>query len=190
MRPNAIQAPVRLSHRYQQCQKVALTEDRCVEGQNSGAGQEISSLSSMMSALLRCCGARVRGCIGVRRVRRLRELVGVCRQKLPRCARALRTARDVVGVHERSKLWRVVMSLPCAFPVGGHKELSHPLCIDWLRAFASLEPKPLQRALEGPWTYVRSCGVAVHVDERVHVNERSGSPNMIRNMQPATISRL
>ena len=153
MRPNAIQAPVRLSLRYQQCQKVALTEDRCVEGQNSGAGQEISSLSSMMSALLRCCGARVRGCIGVRRVRRLRELVGVCRQKLPRCARALRTARDVVGVHERSKLWRVVMSLPCAFPVGGHKELSHPLCIDWLRAFASLEPKPLQRALEGPWSH-------------------------------------
>lgn len=178
MRPNAIQAPVRLSLRYQQCQKVALTEDRCVEGQNSGAGQEISSLSSMMSALLRCCGARVRGCIGVRRVRRLRELVGVCRQKLPRCARALRTARDVVGGHERSKLWRVVKFLPCAFPVGGHKELSHPLCIDWLRA------------LEGPWTYVRSCGVAVHVDERVHVNERSGSPNMIRDMQPAQISRL
>ena len=137
VRPNAIQAPVRLSLRYQQCQKVALTEDRCVEGQNSGAGQEISSLSSMISALLRCCGTRVRGCIGVRRVRRLRELVGVCRQRLPRCSRALRTVRDVVGVHERSKLWRVVMSLPCAFPVGGHKELSHPLCIDWLRAFSS-----------------------------------------------------
>ena len=160
------------------CQNVALTEDRCVEVQNSGAGQEISSLSSMIPAVLRCGGTRVRGCIGVRRVRRLRELVGVCRQRLPRCSRALRTVRDVFGVHERSKLWSVVISLPCAFRVGGHKELSHPLCIDWLRA------------LEGPWTYVRSCGVAVHVAERVHVNEPSGSPNMIRNMQPATISRL
>ena len=130
MRPNAVQAPVRLSPRYQQCQNVALTEDRCVEGQNSGAGQEISSLSSMISALLRCCGTRVRGCIGVRRVRRLRELVGVCRQRLPRCSRALRTVRDVLGVHERSKFWSVVISLPCAFRVGGHEELSHPLCID------------------------------------------------------------
>ena len=119
------------------CQNVALTEDRCVEVQNSGAGQEISSLSSMIPAVLRCGGTRVRGCIGVRRVRRLRELVGVCRQRLPRCSRALRTVRDVVGVHERSKLWSVVISLPCAFPVGGHKELSHPLCIDWLRAFSS-----------------------------------------------------